>query len=409
MPKIDSGDTAWVLASAALVMLMTPALGFFYGGLVRRKNVLSTIMHSFFILCLISVQWVLWGYSLAFGPDHGHVIGGLDWVGLNHVGFTPNTDYAPTIPHQAYMVFQMMFAVITPALISGAFAERQRFKAFVIFSLLWATFVYDPIAHWVWGAGGWLHNLGALDFAGGTVVHISSGVSALVAALVLGRRLGFGKEKVEPHDATMTILGACLLWFGWFGFNAGSAVTSGALATNAFVVTNTATAMAALTWMTVSWYHKRQPSVLGAAAGAVAGLVAITPASGFVNVMGAIVIGFGAGVFCYIAIQLRERIKVDDALDVWAVHGIGGTWGALATGLFATIAINSTAANGLFYGNPHQMLVQFLAVGASWIYSAVGTFVILKVVNFFVPLRVEEKEEALGLDISQHGEPAYAL
>ena len=407
--KIDSGDTAWVLASAALVMLMTPALGFFYGGLVRRKNVLSTIMHSFFILCLISVQWVLWGYSLAFGPDKFHLIGGLEWVGLNNVGFTPNPDYAPTIPHQAYMVFQMMFAVITPALISGAFAERQRFKAFVLFSLLWATFVYDPIAHWVWGAGGWLHNLGALDFAGGTVVHISSGVSALVAALVLGRRLGFGKEKVEPHDATMTVLGACLLWFGWFGFNAGSAVTAGSLATSAFVVTNTATAMAALTWMTVSWWHKRQPSVLGAAAGAVAGLVAITPASGFVNVMGAIVIGFGAGVFCYMAIQLRERIHVDDALDVWAVHGIGGTWGALATGLFATVAINSTAANGLFYGNPKQVLFQLAAIGASWAWAAVGTFVILKVVNIFVPLRVQEDEELLGLDISQHGEPAYAL
>lgn len=406
--KIDAGDTAWVLASAALVMLMTPALGFFYGGLVRRKNVLSTIMHSFFILCLISVQWVLWGYSLAFGPDKAHIIGGLEWIGLNHVGFAPNPDYAPTIPHQAFMVFQMMFAVITPALISGAFAERQRFKAFVLFSLLWATFVYDPIAHWVWGQGGWLHNLGALDFAGGTVVHISSGVSALVAALVLGRRVGFGHGKFEPHDATMTVLGACLLWFGWFGFNAGSALSAGALATNAFVVTNTATAMAALTWMTVSWWHKQQPSVLGAAAGAVAGLVAITPASGYVNVMGAIVIGFGAGVVCYLAIQLRERIRVDDALDVWAVHGVGGTWGALATGLFATVAINSGAANGLFYGNPRQALVQIVAVGASWAWSIVGTFVILKLVNLFVPLRVEEEEEVLGLDLSQHGEPAYA-
>jgi Amt family ammonium transporter len=405
--KINTGDTAWVLASAALVMLMTPALGFFYGGLVRSKNVLSTIMHSFFILCLISVQWVLWGYSLAFGPDKFHLIGGLEWIGLNNVGFAPNPDYAPTIPHQAYMVFQMMFAVITPALITGAFAERKRFKAFVLFSLLWATFVYDPLAHWVWGSGGWLHDLGVLDFAGGTVVHISSGVSALVAALVLGRRLGFGREKVEPHDATMSILGACLLWFGWFGFNAGSAVAAGALATSAFVVTNTATAMAALTWMTVSWWHKKQPSALGAAAGAVAGLVAITPASGFVNVMGAIVIGFGAGALCYAAIQLRERIKVDDALDVWAVHGIGGTWGALATGLFATVAINAGAANGLFYGNPKQALIQLVGVAASWIYAAVGTFVILKVVNIFVPLRVEEKDEVLGLDLSQHGEPAY--
>ncbi|HYM49294.1 MAG TPA: ammonium transporter [Candidatus Limnocylindrales bacterium] len=407
--KINAGDTAWVLAAAALVMLMTPALGFFYGGLVRRKNVLSTIMHSFFILCLISVQWVLWGYSLAFGPDHGGLIGGLDWAGFAHVGFTPNPDYAPTIPHQAFAIFQMMFAVITPALITGAFAERKRFKAFVLFSLLWATFVYDPIAHWVWGAGGWLHNLGALDFAGGTVVHISSGVSALVAALVLGRRLGFGQEKVEPHDSTMTVLGAALLWFGWFGFNAGSALGANGLATSAFLVTNTAAAMGALTWMTVSWWHKQQPSVLGAAAGSVAGLVAITPASGFVNVMGAIVIGFGAGVVCYAAIQLREKIRVDDALDVWAVHGIGGTWGAIATGLFATIAINSGAANGLFYGNPRQLLVQTIAVLVSWVYSAGGTFVILKVVDRFVPLRVQEDEEVLGLDLSQHGEPAYAL
>ena len=407
--KVNAGDTAWVLAASALVMLMTPALGFFYGGLVRRKNVLSTIMHSFFILCLISVQWVLWGYSLAFGPDHWSLIGGLDWVGFNHVGFAPNPAYAPTIPHQAFAIFQMMFAVITPALITGAFAERKRFKAFVLFSLLWATFVYDPIAHWVWGTGGWLHNLGALDFAGGTVVHISSGVSALVAALVLGRRLGLAQEKVEPHDSTMTVLGAALLWFGWFGFNAGSALSAGPLAANAFLVTNTAAAMGALTWMTVSWWHKQQPSVLGAAAGSVAGLVAITPASGFVSVMGAIVIGFGAGVVCYAAIQLREKIRVDDALDVWAVHGVGGTWGAIATGLFATVAINAGGLNGLFYGNPRQLLVQLLAVAVSWAYAAAGTFIILKAVDRFVPLRVEEAEEALGLDLSQHGEPAYAL
>ena len=405
--KIDAGDTAWVLASAALVMLMTPALGFFYGGLVRRKNALSTIMHSFFILCLISVQWVLWGYSLAFGPDHGHFIGGLEWFGLNHVGLTPNPDYAPTIPHQAYMVFQMMFAVITPALITGAFAERKRFKAFVIFSLLWATLIYDPIAHWVWSPHGWLHQLGALDFAGGTVVHISSGVSALVAALVLGRRIGFGQEKMEPHDNTMMVLGAGLLWFGWFGFNAGSALSAGALATSAFVVTNTGAAMGALTWMTLSWWRSGQPSVVGAAAGAVAGLVAITPASGFVNVMGAIVIGFGAGCICYLCIHVRERVKVDDALDVWAVHGMGGTWGAVATGLFATVAINSAGANGLVYGNPKQALVQLVAVAASWIWAGGGTFVLLKAINLFVPLRVAEDEEELGLDLAQHGEPAY--
>jgi Amt family ammonium transporter len=409
LDQINSGDTAWVLASAALVLLMTPALGFFYGGLVRKKNALSTIMHSFFILALISVQWVLIGYSLAFGPDHWGIIGGLDWFGLNNVGQAPNADYAATVPHQAFMVFQMMFAVITPALITGAFAERKRFKAFVIFTLLWATFIYDPLAHWVWGTGGWLRQLGALDFAGGTVVHISSGVAALVTALVLGRRIGFGEQKIEPHDSTMVVLGASLLWFGWFGFNAGSALGAGGLATSAFVVTNTAAAMGALTWMTVSWWRQRQPSVIGAAAGAVAGLVAITPASGYVNVMGALVIGFGAGVFCYLAVHLRERIKVDDALDVWAVHGVGGTWGAIATGIFATVAINTAGKDGLLYGHPEQALTQLLAVGATWLYSGVGTFVILKIVGIFVPLRVAEKEEVDGLDLSQHGEQAYAI
>ena len=408
MPNnISAGDTAWLLASAALVMLMTPALGFFYGGLVRRKNVLATIMHSFFILCLISVQWVLWGYTLAFGPDHGGIIGGLDWLALRGVGQDPGP-YAPTVPHEAYMVFQMMFAVITPALITGAFAERKRFKAFVVFTLLWATFVYDPVAHWVWG-GGWLGQLGALDFAGGTVVHITSGVSALVAALVLGRRVGYGRDALEPHDATMTVLGASLLWFGWFGFNAVSAITAGGLAANAFVVTNTAAAMAALTWMTVSWLHKGAPSVLGAAAGAVAGLVAITPASGYVDVSASILIGLGAGVFCYTAIQLTKRLKVDDALDVFGVHGVGGAWGALATGIFATVAINSGAKDGLAYGNPGQLGIQAIAVAASIIYSAVMTFVILKLIDVFVGLRVPESEEVLGLDASQHREAAYQI
>ena len=404
---ISAGDTAWLLLSAALVMLMTPALGFFYGGLVRRKNVLATIMHSFFILCLISVQWVLWGYTLAFGPDKGGIIGGLDWLTLKGVGQEPGP-YAATVPHQAFMVFQMMFAVITPALITGAFAERKRFKAFVIFTLLWATFVYDPIAHWVWG-GGWLGQLGALDFAGGTVVHITSGVSALVAALVLGRRVGYGREALEPHDATMTVLGASLLWFGWFGFNAGSAITAGGLAANAFVVTNTAAAMAALTWMTVSWLHKGAPSVLGAAAGAVAGLVAITPASGYVDVSASILIGLGAGVFCYTAIQLTKRLRVDDALDVFGVHGVGGAWGAIATGIFATVAINSGAKDGLLAGNPGQLGIQAIAVGASILYSAVMTFVILKVIDVFVGLRVPESEEVLGLDASQHREAAYQI
>src|SRR5436309_10801245 len=399
---ISAGDTAWLLMSAALVMLMTPALGFFYGGLVRRKNVLATIMHSFFILCLISVQWVLWGYTLAFGPDHGGLIGGLDWLALRGVGQDPGP-YAPTVPHEAYMVFQMMFAVITPALITGAFAERKRFKAFVVFTLLWATLVYDPVAHWVWG-GGWLGKLGALDFAGGTVVHITSGVSALVAALVLGRRVGFGRDAMDPHDATMTVLGAGLLWFGWFGFNAGSALTSGGLAASAFVVTNTAAAMAALTWMSVSWIVHRRPSVLGAAAGAVAGLVAITPASGYVTVSASIIIGLGAGGLCFFAVNLiKERVGIDDALDVFGVHGIGGTWGAIATGIFATVAVNSAGANGLIYGNPQQLLTQTIAVGVSWVYSGVMTFLILKAIDALVGVRVPEDEEVLGLDTTQHG------
>lgn len=410
-PAIDTGDTAWLLISTALVMLMTPALGFFYGGLVRSKNVLSTIMHSFFMLCLISVQWVLWGYSLAFAPDAGGlgIIGNLNWVGLEGVGLTPNPDYAATVPHLLFMMFQGMFAIITPALITGAFAERKRFKAFVIFSLLWATFVYDPIAHWVWGVGGWLRGIGALDFAGGTVVHISSGVSALVAAMVLGRRIGFGQEKMDPHDATMTVLGAALLWFGWFGFNAGSALASGQLAVSAFVTTNTAAAMGALTWMTVSWAHHKQPSVLGAAAGAVAGLVAITPASGFVDTKASILIGFFAGIFCYGAVQLKSILKVDDALDVFACHGVGGIWGAIATGIFCQKAVNSAGADGLITGDFTQVGKQLLAVVAVVAYAAILTFVILKLINLFVPLRVEEKEEVLGLDTSQHGEPAYQI
>jgi len=406
---MNSGDTAWILVSTALVMLMTPALGFFYGGLVRKKNVLATLMYSFFTFCLISVQWVLWGYSLAFGPDHWGLIGGLDWLGLNGVGLQPNPNYAPTVPHQAFMLFQMMFAAITPALISGAFAERKRFKSFVFFTLLWATFVYDPIAHWVWGNGGWLHQLGALDFAGGTVVHISSGMSALVAALVLGRRLGLGEEPIEPHDATMTILGAALLWFGWFGFNAGSAIVAGTGAVTAFLTTNTAAAMAALTWVTASWWHKGQPSVLGAAAGAVAGLVAITPAAGYVSVTAAIFIGLLAGGGCYLAVQLKPHLRVDDALDVVGVHGVGGMIGALATGLFASVAINAAGANGLFYGNPHQLVIQIIAVLASCGYSALGTFVILKLIDRAFGLRVEAEEERAGLDASQHGELAYQI
>ncbi|MCZ7358174.1 MAG: ammonium transporter [Candidatus Methanoperedens sp.] len=406
-PKVDSGDTAWVLASAALVMIMTPALGLFYGGMVRKKNALSTIMFSFVILALISVQWVFYGYSLAFGPDIGHVIGNLNWLGLNGVGQEPNPDYAATIPALAYMIFQAMFAIITVALISGAFVERIKFKAFMVFSLLWATLVYDPIAHWVWGTGGWLRNMGALDFAGGTVVHISSGVSALAIAFVIGSRKGFGKQAMEPHNIPMVVLGAALLWFGWFGFNGGSALASNGLAVSAFVVTNTAAAAAALMWTLLSWYHKR-PSVLGAATGGVVGLVAITPASGYVTPMAAIVIGAVGAVISYYAMLFRSKQNVDDSLDVWACHGLGGTWGAIATGIFATVAVNSAGANGLLYGNPGQLTTQLIAVGVTWVYAFVMTVILAKIIDATIGLRVRDEEEAVGLDISQHAEKAYA-
>ncbi len=409
---IDAGNTAWVLTSAALVMLMTPALGFFYGGLVSRKNVLSTIMHSFFILALISVVWVLWGYTLVFGPDKGGIIGGLDYLGLR--GIAPGDIYseATGIPVFAFVAFQMMFAAITPALITGAFAERKRFKAFVVFSILWSTLVYAPLAHWVWG-GGWLAQFGAIDFAGGTVIHISSGVAALVAAMVLGRRKTFGTKETDPHDLTMTVLGAGLLWFGWFGFNAGSALAANGQAASAFLVTTIAASMGALTWMTVSWMRHGHPSVLGAAAGAVGGLVGITPAAGFVGPAAALVIGFGAGVFCFFTVDLlKQRLKIDDALDVFAVHGVGGIWGAIATGLFADAAYSGgegVGFDGLFFGNPELLWNQIVATGAAIAFSGAATFVILKAINLVIPLRVEEDAEVLGLDSSQHGEVAYQI
>ena len=408
-PKIDTGDTAWLLTSSALVLIMTaPGLALFYAGMVREKNALGTIMQSFIILCLISVQWVLWGYSLAFGPDKWHIIGGLEWLGLNGVGLEPNADYGATVPHQAFMIFQAMFAIITPALITGAFAERMKFSSFLVFTLLWATFIYDPLAHWVWAVGGWLRNLGALDFAGGTVVHISSGVSALACAIVLKQRLGYGKENMAPHNLPMTVLGASLLWFGWFGFNAGSAVAAGGLATSAFVVTNSATAAAALSWMVMEWMYRGKPTVLGAASGAVAGLVAITPASGFVGPMSSLLIGVGAGVICYLAVIWKSKLGYDDSLDAFGIHGIGGTWGALATGLFASKAINPGGADGLFFGNPGQLGIQAVAVLASWVFAFVGTMVILKVIDVMMGLRVTREEEQMGLDLSQHEERAYS-
>ena len=408
-PKIDTGDTAWLLMSSALVLIMTaPGLALFYAGMVREKNALGTIMQSFIILCLISVQWVLWGYSLAFGPDKWHIIGGLEWLGLNGVGLEPNADYGATVPHQAFMIFQAMFAIITPALITGAFAERMKFSSFLVFTLLWATFIYDPLAHWVWAVGGWLRNLGALDFAGGTVVHISSGVSALACAIVLKQRLGYGKENMAPHNLPMTVLGASLLWFGWFGFNAGSAVAAGGLATSAFVVTNSATAAAALSWMVMEWMYRGKPTVLGAASGAVAGLVAITPASGFVGPMSSLLIGVGAGVICYLAVIWKSKLGYDDSLDAFGIHGIGGTWGALATGLFASKAINPGGADGLFFGNPGQLGIQAVAVLTSWVFAFVGTMVILKVIDVMMGLRVTREEEQMGLDLSQHEERAYS-
>jgi Amt family ammonium transporter len=409
-PKIDSGDTAWVLVSTALVLLMTaPGLALFYGGMVRQKNALGTLMQSFIVLALISVQWVLWGYSLAFGPDKGGIIGGLEWMGLRGVGQTPNPDYAATIPHQAFMLFQMMFAVITPALITGAFAERKKFSTFIVFILAWATLVYDPLAHWVWGTGGWLHNLGALDFAGGTVVHISSGVSALAAALIIGRRRGYGQQAMPPHNLPMTVMGASLLWFGWFGFNAGSALAANGLAASAFTTTNTATAAAALGWMLTEWTSRGKPTVLGAASGAVAGLVAVTPAAGFVTPLASILIGAVAGVLCYTACNLKSKLGYDDSLDVVGVHGVGGTWGALATGLFATKLVNDAGGDGLFYGNPKQFWVQLLAVLVTWVLASVVTTIILKVLDAIMGLRVNEQDELAGLDLSQHSETAYVF
>ena len=405
--KIDTGDTTWMLVSTALVMLMTPGLALFYGGMVRQKNVLGTIMQSFVALGIVTVQWVLIGYSLSFGPDIHGMIGNLQWFGLQGVGLEPNPDYAATIPHQAFMMFQMMFAIITPALISGAFAERFKFSTYLVFVVLWSTLVYAPLAHWVWGVGGWLRSLGALDFAGGLVVHISSGVSALAAAIIIGKRKGHGHEHMPPHNLTMTILGATLLWFGWFGFNGGSALASGALATSAFLMTHIAAATATLSWLIVEWKHRGKPTLLGAASGAVAGLVAITPASGFVGPLAALAIGFGAGAVCYFGVNIKSFFGYDDSLDAVGVHGVGGTFGALATGLFASKAINAAGADGVFFGNPSLFLVQLLSVAVAIVYAFSVTWIILKVLDWTMGLRVQQEEEVQGLDLSQHGESGY--
>jgi len=407
--KIDTGDTAFMLLSAALVMLMTPGLAMFYGGMVRKKNVLGTLMHSFVAIALVSVQWILFGYSLSFGPDVYGIIGGLDWIGLRGVGIDPNPDYASTIPHMAFMIYQAMFAVITPALIAGAFAERMKFSAFLVFTLLWSTIVYDPVAHWVWGMGGWLRNMGTLDFAGGIVVHITSGISALAAALVIGKRKGYLREAMPPHNLPMTVLGAGLLWFGWFGFNAGSALSSGGLSTMAFVITHTAAVTATLVWVIIEWIHRGKPTMFGAATGSIAGLATITPASGFVGPMAAIAIGAAAGAFCYLSLSLKPKLKFDDSLDAFGVHGVGGILGTIGAGLFAQKAINAAGADGLFFGNPRQLVVQLISIAIVAVFSFVVSLVLLKAIDWTIGLKVTDEEELMGLDLSQHEETGYQL
>ncbi len=406
--KIDAGDTAFVLVSAALVMLMTPGLAMFYGGMVRRKNVLGTIMQSFVAIALVSVQWILFGYSLSFGPDSNGLIGNLSWAGLSGVGVAPNPDYAPTVPHLAFMIYQAMFAVITPALIAGAFAERMKFSAYLIFTLVWTTIVYDPVAHWVWGAGGWLKNLGVMDFAGGIVVHITSGISALAAALIIGKRKGHAHD-FTPHNLPMTVIGAGLLWFGWFGFNAGSALSAGALSTTTFVATHISAVGATLVWVLIEWLHRGKPTMFGAATGSVAGLATITPASGFVGPIPALIIGLFAGAVCYIALNMKTRLGYDDSLDAFGVHGVGGILGALAAGLFAQKLINPSGADGLFFGNPKALITQIIAIAVTVAYSFVITAILLKIIDKTIGLRVDDESEVIGLDITQHGESGYTL
>ena len=404
---INYVDTLWIIIATALVMIMTPTLAFFYGGLVRKKNVLSILMQTFVILAVISLQWILWGYSLAFGPDIHGIIGDLTFGMLRNVGFDPLT--GQTIPHMVFVLYQMMFAVITPALILGAVAERIKFSGFLLFTILWATLIYDPVAHWVWGKGGWLAGLGALDFAGGIVVHITAGISALVMVLLLGKRAGLNGGK-SPHNLPFAVLGAGFLWFGWFGFNAGSALAANNVAISAFMNTHMAGAAAAVTWMILDWYMNKVPTMLGVITGLVAGLAAVTPAAGFVTPMAAIAIGATGSIFSFIFVsRIKGKLGYDDSLDVFGVHGISGIIGALMTGLFATVSINSAGADGLFYGNPKQFLIQALAVGSVVVFSAVGTFVIYKIVDLMVGMRVDERDEYIGLDLTQHHEAGYTL
>ncbi len=406
---MNSGDTAWVMICTALVMLMTPGLAFFYGGMVRRKNILSVLMQCFFVLCLVSVLWVVYGYSLAFAPGNGF-IGGLQWSMLKGVGLEPYADYSGTIPHQLFMIFQAMFAVITPALILGAFAERMKFASFVVFIILWLTLVYTPVCHWVWGLGGFLRNMGALDFAGGTVVHINAGIAALVTALMIGPRKNADKHIPSPHNLPFVALGTALLWFGWFGFNAGSSLAANGLAVNAFVVTNTAAAAAGLSWAVIEWLRNGKPTLFGICSGAVAGLVAITPAAGFVDVGGALIIGLLVSVFCYLAAAvIKPKLGYDDALDAFGVHCIGGIWGALATGLFASKLINSAGNDGVFYGNPGMFMIQLKAVVITIVYSGIVTAILYKVIDMVMGMRVTTKEEDVGLDLTQHHERAYTM
>ena len=409
---INGADTVWVLMAAALVMLMTPGLAFFYGGLVRRKNVLSVLMQCFMMLSVISLQWIFCGYSLSFGPDLGGITGSLDWVGLKNVGMGASA-YAPTVPHTAFVVFQMMFAVITPALIIGAFAERMRFAAFVVFILLWTTLVYDPVTHWMWGQGGYLGTqggMGAVDFAGGIVVHINAGMAALAAVIVLGKRKGFPDAISPPHNLPVAVLGAGLLWFGWFGFNAGSALAANSVAVSAFLCTHIAGAAAGLVWSILDWVKFGKPTTLGMITGAVAGLAAVTPGAGYVAVSGAIWIGLLSGVICWLAVTaLKAKYQYDDSLDAFGVHGVGGIWGTVAVGVWATRSVNAAGVNGLFYGNPVQLWLQLKAVGITMVYSFVMSLVLFKVIDFVIGLRVDEHEEAIGLDLTQHREAGYTV